>query len=69
MQAARGSLANHTSIAELIKDVTSEYPWEVMELAWGWLARTMTDTMAIGTAMLPWRVSSVLIPYVILSVN
>lgn len=26
MQAARGSLANHTSIAELIKDVTSEYP-------------------------------------------
>ena len=55
MQAARGSLANHTSIAELIKDVTSEYPWEVMELAWGWLARTMTDTMAIGTAMLPWE--------------
>uniref|UniRef100_A0A667HH84 VPS33A core subunit of CORVET and HOPS complexes n=1 Tax=Lynx canadensis TaxID=61383 RepID=A0A667HH84_LYNCA len=28
MQAARGSLANHTSIAELIKDVTSEYPVE-----------------------------------------
>lgn len=28
MQAARGSLANHTSIAELIKDVTSEYPLE-----------------------------------------
>ena len=25
MQAARGSLANHTSIAELIKDVTSKY--------------------------------------------
>ncbi|KAB1255819.1 Vacuolar protein sorting-associated protein 33A [Camelus dromedarius] len=25
MQAARGSLANHTSIAELIKDVTSDY--------------------------------------------
>lgn len=25
MQAARSSLANHTSIAELIKDITSEY--------------------------------------------
>lgn len=32
MQAARGSLANHTSIAELIKDVTSEYPG--MRFAW-----------------------------------
>lgn len=26
MQAARSSLANHTSIAELIKDITSKYP-------------------------------------------
>uniref|UniRef100_A0A452IP18 Vacuolar protein sorting-associated protein 33A n=1 Tax=Gopherus agassizii TaxID=38772 RepID=A0A452IP18_9SAUR len=28
MQAARSSLANHTSIAELIKDITSKYPFQ-----------------------------------------
>lgn len=27
MQAARTSLANHTSVAELIKDITSELIW------------------------------------------
>lgn len=44
MQAARGSLRKSHLSAELIKDVTSEYQQEVMELTWGWLARTMTDT-------------------------
>lgn len=33
MQAARGSLANHTSIAELIKDITSECPVPTTVLA------------------------------------